>query len=93
MGRIAFFVGSIWIVSLGGLFSEAGTEVITPSDAGAIVGADTGWCRATGACNALNASCNSDESCEKDGDKCGVTREAKSPESCDPEYGNDNCNS
>ena len=92
MRRVAILAGMIWVISLGAMLIQAETRPTSPGDAGAIFGSDTGWCRQAGACNAFNATCNSNASCQASGDMCGVTREVKSPESCDPVYGNQYCN-
>ncbi len=92
MRRVAILAGMIWVISLGAVLIHAETRPTSPGDAGAIFGSDTGWCRKAGACNAFNATCNSSASCQARGDTCGVTREVYSPESCDPVYGNQYCN-
>ena len=92
MRRVAILAGMIWVISLGAMLIQAESRPTSPGDAGAIFGSDTGWCRQVGACNAFKVTCNSSASCPAIGDKCGVTREVKSPESCDPDYGNQYCN-
>jgi len=92
MRRLALCAALFWAASLGAILSRAEVRPVTSINAGAIFGADAGWCREAGACNAFNASCNSNASCMNSGDACGVTRIAKSPESCDTTYGNQYCN-